>query len=476
MAQYINKKEVEDILKRLWKKDNDKGLTMFSDLNKNLDKRVKESLISFLKSPFIRKNITPMHVAPWINWLEKSDDKKYVSIDEVVDLLDRELVNDKDEVTNEPSIKFANNFQFKEIFISIFKQKLLEDAYRKETKNDILSLSPEKNKKETDNINFINCDDTTHTEEDIFSENEEICNFKVDDWIVDKNCKIVDFLNTPKERILHILSCNADGSYICESYDNYLRSSYFSKKTIEKYKLWTIEDAMPGDIIVNGSTIIMFALINFKTVNVYCYVSNDIFYDDSDGSSGYYETIDSDFRPADLNEKRYFYKKMADAGYAWTHRNLVKIKVSSLFNIGDWIINNENGNTLRVLQVSDTNYKVSTLEGEQKDISKIIINNNYHKFTLRDLKPGDVIVDDENNIGIFESIGHGEHGSFNDDTYCYCFGILYEGEYFYTDDVIMYDYDGVHPASKEEQERLFDKILNSGYDWDYKNKKLIYKR
>ena len=49
---------------------------IFPELRKSDDERIRKSLISFLKSPFVNENITDEKVAPWLAWLEKQGEQK----------------------------------------------------------------------------------------------------------------------------------------------------------------------------------------------------------------------------------------------------------------------------------------------------------------------------------------------------------------------------------------------------------------
>lgn len=48
----------------------------FPELKESEDNRIRKELISFLKSPFVNKNITDEKVTPWISWLEKQSEQK----------------------------------------------------------------------------------------------------------------------------------------------------------------------------------------------------------------------------------------------------------------------------------------------------------------------------------------------------------------------------------------------------------------
>ena len=53
-------------------KENDKSFTDESE-----DERIRNELINFLRSPFIKENLTDEKAAPWLDWLEKQKEQKH---------------------------------------------------------------------------------------------------------------------------------------------------------------------------------------------------------------------------------------------------------------------------------------------------------------------------------------------------------------------------------------------------------------
>ena len=61
----IEKEYVDDYLKDYE--------TIFPELRGSEDERIRKEMISFLRSPFIKENLTDEKVAPWLDWLEKQN-------------------------------------------------------------------------------------------------------------------------------------------------------------------------------------------------------------------------------------------------------------------------------------------------------------------------------------------------------------------------------------------------------------------
>ena len=135
-------------------------------------------------------------------------------------------------------------------------------------------------------------------------------------------------------------------------------------------------------------------------------------------------------------------------------------KVEPKFKIGDWVVTSY-GKVNQVIAV-DKDGDGFTLDdgtyfsGSWKD--------NYHLWTIKDAKDGDVLVDDLDNIFIYQG------SSLNSmcHSYSYCYG---NHKYFV-------DWGGSHvivdacPANKEQRSILFQKMKEEGYEWDAEKKEL----
>ena len=150
-------------------------------------------------------------------------------------------------------------------------------------------------------------------------------------------------------------------------------------------------------------------------------------------------------------------------------------KVESKFKVGDWCIDNEDGTIFQIVKVLNNTYTYKTNEGYEYSCTHYSLENDAHLWTIQDAKPGDVLVDDENNIGIFESFGsHPDGGSNNDDSYCYLFCKLSDGFFYpeFENNTIMYSFCGIYPANMEQRDLLFQKMKEAGYEWNAEKKVL----
>ena len=110
----------------------------------------------------------------------------------------------------------------------------------------------------------------------------------------------------------------------------------------DNFKLWTIQDAKDGDVLVNGSNIFIFHFLDDTRLKGYCHVNIDDgrFYDDI-GKKECFCLIDAVVTPAAKEQRDLLFQKMAEEGYEWnTEKKEVK-KIEPNFKVGDWIIGDE---------------------------------------------------------------------------------------------------------------------------------------
>ena len=83
-------------------------------------------------------------------------------------------------------------------------------------------------------------------------------------------------------------------------------------------RLWTIQDANDGDVLVNGSNIFIFHFINNRRLMGYCHVNMDDenFYNDIEKNECFC-TIDAPVTPATKEQRDALMKAMNDAVYEW---------------------------------------------------------------------------------------------------------------------------------------------------------------
>ena len=171
----------------------------------------------------------------------------------------------------------------------------------------------------------------------------------------------------------------------------------------DNFKLWTIQDAKDGDVLVNGSNIFIFHFLDDTRLKGYCHVNIDDgrFYDDI-GKKECFCLIDAVVTPAAKEQRDLLFQKMAEEGYEWnTEKKEVK-KIEPNFKVGDWIIGDEG--IFKISQYEDDGgYNLTDTTGcVIHFVSPDYVESNYHLWTIQDAKDGDMLVDDEGRIAVFE--------------------------------------------------------------------------
>lgn len=131
--------------------------------------------------------------------------------------------------------------------------------------------------------------------------------------------------------------------------------------------------------------------------------------------------------------------------------------------VGDWLVNNETCDYLKVTKVIDNTYKILNQKGEQFYIQKGVAEDNCHKFTINDANDGDVLAAHECYV-IFKEID-----GLN--IKCYCtYHYMGFNPSFHVD--TLQNKNAFHPATKEQHDLLFQEMRKKGYKWDAKKKVL----
>ena len=167
-------------------------------------------------------------------------------------------------------------------------------------------------------------------------------------------------------------------------------------------------------------------------------------------------------RLATEEEKQILFDAIKENGYKWNAETKT-LEITRLnFKVGDWIIRNNKYTGIPVKVIEFNGYYSCELNGEVVNFTLNDIHNNFHLWTIQDAKDGDVLVDKDNNIGIFRKF----EGIY---WYSYIYlgcdnklrGFSIGGSHKQTD---------VHPATKEQRDLLFQKIKEAGYCWNDKTK------
>lgn len=199
--------------------------------------------------------------------------------------------------------------------------------------------------------------------------------------------------------------------------------------------------------------------------------------DYAEDGSDYYSDLDGDKallcmesdilrqRFATEEEKEKLFKAIEDNGYKWNPETKTLEKITRPnFKVGDWIIRNNKYTGIPVKVIEFNGYYSCELNGEVVNLTLNDVHNNFHLWTIQDAKDGDVLVDKDNNIGIFQKFEGIYWYSY---IYLGCDGELrgfsIGGSHKQTD---------VHPATKEQRDLLFQKIKEAGYKWNSETKTL----
>lgn len=149
-----------------------------------------------------------------------------------------------------------------------------------------------------------------------------------------------------------------------------------------------------------------------------------------------------------------------------------KEKVNPKFKVGDWI--SGANSVYRIVSLNDelNSYIAVTQDDEEVKIPYSFDDGqghicSYHLWTIEDARECDIVVYDDGWACIFKCI-HGVWFS------SYCF-ITADGEFYlgYEDHCISSTINEVSLATKEQRALFFKRMIEVGYYWDAKNKKVI---
>ena len=157
--------------------------------------------------------------------------------------------------------------------------------------------------------------------------------------------------------------------------------------------------------------------------------------------------------------------------------------VEPKFKVGDWVVN-KFGDSYHIDSLDKKNYQVSDGKGNYNyfPISK---QDEMHLWAIQDAKDGDVLVCDINKAeigGDVEKLPNIVSTIFNfkklinikDYIHSYCH--LYDKRFLGLQRTMYYNsfVYNISPATKEQRDFLFQKIKESGYEWDADKKELFH--
>lgn len=135
-------------------------------------------------------------------------------------------------------------------------------------------------------------------------------------------------------------------------------------------------------------------------------------------------------------------------------------KVEPKFKIGDWITNGEY--TWKVTDIKPLDYILQSQNGDVVDDTISYVDEEFHLWTIKDAKDGDVLAAHECLVLFKEIDGLNIR--------CYCTYHYLNSESFYID--TLQNKTAFQPATKEQCDLLFQKMKEAGYEWDAEKKEL----
>ena len=283
--------------------------------------------------------------------------------------------------------------------------------------------------------------------------------FKIGDWIIlnDGSSDVpVQIYNLKKDRYLVTNMLGSKGEVMLTYQD--------------KWRLWSINDAKPGDILNANGAVFIYKKHNKDYVYHYCGIN--LVYEfviDTDDSVW---NINNKIYPATQEQKDLLFNKIKEAGYTWDlnsntlYSNTLTKKTK--FKIGDWIISKEKD---RFYQITDIRGKKYFYNNTVKYDYINIADDLYDLWTIDDAKPGDILCY-KDEISIYKNSITDSLDKFAGFQYYCCYDgkrLWTDGFYSLTEKKDKFD---IYPATEEQIETLFSYMTPAGYIWDFDNKTL----
>ena len=233
---------------------------------------------------------------------------------------------------------------------------------------------------------------------------------------------------------------------------------------------WTIQDAKDGDVLALNNEYFLFK--EKKNSTTECYISH-CFIDSAKTfrENGEFLPIEKGNKVCPTTKEQYdlLFSKMEEAGYEWDveKKELKKIeqkpadKIEPKFKVGDWIVYEGLG-TCKVVEIHEGWYSV--IDSNDRRWSVMFEKESLcHLWTIQDAKDGDVLAEHET-IVLFKKIE-------DQNIRCYCtYHYLGFNPTFYIG--TLQNKDPYCPATKEQCDLLFQKMKETGYEWDAEKKEL----
>lgn len=243
------------------------------------------------------------------------------------------------------------------------------------------------------------------------------------------------------------------------------------------YHLWSIEDAKNGDVLADNLGIILFKSIKDNNViNYYAYLSGLFSVQKDEEYWGF--AINCKLSPATKEQRERFFAAMHDAGYEWDADKLELYKKPK-FKVGEWITDGQL--TCKVLSVTGKSYELHLYNDDYCHFETGVqsVDKHYHLWTIQDTHDGDVLTSigfHSNCTFIFKGLDNWKFDEPNGDRavatgYC-CLSVSSDKMEFGIQGPDCVEVNTIKPATKIQRDLLFQKMKESGYEWDAEKKEL----
>jgi hypothetical protein len=290
-----------------------------------------------------------------------------------------------------------------------------------------------------------------HREEESPIINKSVRKFKPGDFIIQQITN-----GTFTGQIVSI-----DTAYRVDGLDGSLYTIDFYEEPTAR--LWTMEDAKPGDILASEKSIFIFAEEYMAgKPRAYCGIMNGYFLETPKGC-----WTNEKCYPANKEQRKQLEKEMLNKGLEWHAEHLcLKPTNGHIFNVGDWCIDNIDGTRFEITKTENDFYTYRTLEGKEYSCSYRSLETDAHLWSIEDANSGDVLVYNDQYF-IFKKMS--SKNSFI--AYCSYHYIGYDS--ICVDEKVSYSTENVKLATKEQREYLLSHLPKAGYVWRADKLKLV---
>lgn len=275
--------------------------------------------------------------------------------------------------------------------------------------------------------------------------------FKVGDWIVFNGLTL--YINEVVQGYYRTISIDCTPNSYDWDIDNAAR-------------LWTIKDATDGDVLANDKSVFIYAKVLYNKPYAYCGVDKFGVFKDNCLKYDWSNSVDN-IHPATKEQRDLLFQKMQEAGYKWNAEKKVVVKIKPKFKVGDWIVSTLSGSAYKIIGLSCFEYEIISDDGYKGNLDIKIADDSFNLWTIENAKEGDVLCTYECGkpkvVFILKGIPKKPYVLR---FHCY-YNIMHP--HFESDSkkgCLAPNMEDLKPATKEQKGILFQKMKESGYEWD----------